>query len=313
MRLVRSLFACFAIGLATLACAADFDYRLTPRQLAPDTWVLVGRSEDFSVANGANIVNTAFIVTRDGVVVIDTGPSLRYGEAMRQAIARITDRPVVLTLNTHHHPDHFLGNQAFPAASLQALPDTVRGIASEGNAFAENMYRMAGDWLSGTEVVVPGHTAAPGVHEIGGHKLEFLALDGHTGADLAVFDHTTGVLFAGDLVFHDRAPTTPHARIPHWLASLDKLEALPFKLLVPGHGAPAADAGPIVQTRAWLVWLSASLKESAEAGLDMTEAMARPLPPAFRDMPLAGTEYRRSVTHLYPAAEEAALEHGHAH
>jgi uncharacterized sulfatase len=33
-------------------------------RIADDTWVLVGRSEDFSFANGGNIVNTAFIVTR---------------------------------------------------------------------------------------------------------------------------------------------------------------------------------------------------------------------------------------------------------
>ncbi|HAW39797.1 MAG TPA: MBL fold metallo-hydrolase, partial [Pseudomonas sp.] len=44
---------------------------------------------------GGNIVNTGFIVTDSGVVVIDSGPSRRYGEAMREAIARVTDRPII--------------------------------------------------------------------------------------------------------------------------------------------------------------------------------------------------------------------------
>ena len=95
-----------------------FDYRLAPRELAPGAYVIVGLKEDFSFTNGGNIVNTGFLVGTEGVIVIDTGPSRRYGEQMLAAIRRVTPLPVVLTLNTHHHPDHFLGNQAFPPATL---------------------------------------------------------------------------------------------------------------------------------------------------------------------------------------------------
>jgi uncharacterized sulfatase len=79
----------------TAAAGAEFDYGLKPQQVGPGTWVSVGRSEDFSVANGGNIVNTGFIATSAGVVVVDTGPSRRYGEQMRAAIARVTPKPVV--------------------------------------------------------------------------------------------------------------------------------------------------------------------------------------------------------------------------
>ena len=140
------------------------------------------------------------------------------------------------------------------------------------------MYRLAGDWMAGTEPVAPTRPLAAGPLELGGHRLELIALEGHTGADLAILDRSTGVLFAGDLIFHDRAPTTPHARLPAWQASLDTLEALPFRHLVPGHGPVATDAGPIRQTRAWLGWLDHTLRKAADEGLDMTEALALPLP-----------------------------------
>ena len=293
--------------------SAQFDYRLDPQRIADGVYVFVGRSEDFSPANGGNIVNTGFIVGADGVVVIDTGPSRRYGEQMLAAIRRVTALPVVLTVNTHHHPDHFLGNQAFPADTLAALPATRRGIEADGNAFSENLYRMAGDWMAGTERVVPVRTLAAGRTTVGGRELEFLALDGHTGADLVVIDVATGTVFAGDLLFHDRAPTTPHADPRRWLAALAQLEALPARRWVPGHGAPATDLGPLRQTRDWLEWLDAGMRAGAEAGLDMTEMLARPLPPQFRRLAEAGSEYRRSVIHLFPAAEQAALEVGHAH
>ena len=66
---------------------ATLDYRLQPRQIAPGTWVIEGAVADFRPANGCNIINTAFIATGDGVIVINTGPSRLYGEQQRRAIA----------------------------------------------------------------------------------------------------------------------------------------------------------------------------------------------------------------------------------
>ena len=309
---MKRLLCLLLVLLAGRLAADDFDYRLVAQPVAKDVYAFIGKTEDFDTVNGGNIVNTGFIVAPQGIVVIDSGPSLRYGQQMRQAIARVSDKPVVLVINTHHHPDHFLGNQAFADVPIGALADTRQGIATEGNAFAENLFRMSGNWMKGTEVQVPNRTLAAGKLEVAGRALRLVALDGHTGADLVVVDEQSGVLFAGDLVFNGRAPTTPHADVGHWLAALDQLEKLTresgFTTLVPGHGAVTRDAAPIRQTREWLKWLTASLREAARAGLDMNEVLARPLPTSYDGMPMAAAEYRRSVGHLFPAFEQDALE-----
>lgn len=297
----------FMAVLAALPVTAAQDYQLLPRKVAEDTYVLVGRTEDFSPANGGNIVNTGFIVTAEGVVVIDSGPSRRYGEQMRRAIATVTPRPVKRLYITHHHPDHFFGNQAYADVPTAALPRAMQGMEAEGGNFAGNLYRMAGDWMKGTEPLPAREAAAPGRFTLGGHELEILAFDGHTGADLVVFDHTSGVLFAGDLVFHQRAPTTPHADIARWLRALDALEALPFRLLVPGHGEPATDGRAIVQTRRYLLWLDATLRRAAAEGMDMPELLQQPLPPEFAGMALARPEFERSVAHLFRGLEAQSL------
>ncbi|KAB0597969.1 hypothetical protein F7Q96_08470 [Cupriavidus gilardii] len=66
------------------------DYRLAPRGIGDGVWLLEGANADFAVGNGCNIINTAFIDTGDGVVVVNTGPSRRYGEQQRVAIASVT-------------------------------------------------------------------------------------------------------------------------------------------------------------------------------------------------------------------------------
>ena len=183
--------------------AQDFDYGLVPQPVAPGVYVLIGKTEDFDTRNGGNIVNTGFIVGREGVIVIDSGPSRRYGEQLRAAMRRITPLPPVLVINTHHHPDHFLGNQAFADVPIAALPVTRQGIAAEGNAFADNLYRLSGDWLKGTvelnrfgEIIVDakGATNIPGVFAAGDvttvpYKQIVIAVGEGSKASLSAFDH----------------------------------------------------------------------------------------------------------------------------
>ncbi|MFW0754115.1 quinoprotein relay system zinc metallohydrolase 1 [Pseudomonas sp. H11T01] len=300
------LLLCLSLSLQALA---DFDYPLKPRQIAKDTWLLEGSTDNFAKANGGNIVNTAFIVTENGVVVIDTGPSKRYGEALRKAIAATTDKPVIQVLLTHHHPDHVLGNQAFSDVPIGALAGTTELLRQQGDAMAENMYRLVGDWMRGTEVVLPTQEITPGTLNIGGHSLRLLGLRGHTGADLAILDENTGVLFAGDLVFYERALTTPNSPgLEVWQADIDQLEALPWKMIVPGHGPVATDHAPFAQMRDYLGWLDQLMRDGAASGSEMGEMIRSPIPERFAGISLSRYELIRSVSHLYPRYERGQMK-----
>lgn len=299
-----------ALGLllhAAGATALRFDYGLKPQPIAEGVYVFEGRREHFERDNGGNIVNTGFIVGEDGVIVIDSGPSKRYGEQMRAAIARVTDRPIVRVYLTHEHPDHFLGNQAFAGLPIAALPGTAQAIREHGEALAENLYRLVGGWMLGTLPLPPTETVQDGEALVAGRRLKLIALDGHTGADLAVYDVQSRTLFAGDLVFFERAPTTPNAELSRWLAALERLQAVPYERLVPGHGPVNYDAAGIAQTRDYLMWLSHSLRQEAQAGRDMAELLQGPLPERFAGMAVLREEYRRSVSHLFPGIETESL------
>lgn len=297
-----------ALLASAAAIAGPLTYNLKPAQIAPDTWVFEGSTEHFTRANGGNILNPGFIVTADGVIVLQTGPSRRFGEEMRAAIkATAAGRPIAKVFVSNLHPDYWLGNQAFADVPIAALPGTIAGIAEEGKAITENMYRLVGDWMRGTEMVLPTEPVRGSTVVYGGHRLRLVPLEGHTAADLAVLDETTGVLFAGGVVFCDRTPTTPHADVAKWLKALDELEALEFTTLVPNHGRIRKDKACIAQTRDWLTWLDRTLREAVESGMDMTEALDLPIPERFNGMGVLREEYRRSVAHLWPKIEQAAL------
>lgn len=296
---------------AAQADAAQLDHRLQARAIAPRTWVIEGAVDDFHPRNGCNIINTAFIATGAGVVVINTGPSRRYGEQQRRLIERTTAEPVVQVLNLNLHPDYFFGNQAWADRAPAALAGSIEGMKAEGAAYADNLYRLCGAWLQGTEPTPAAQTLAEGVRTLGLHRLELIRLDGHTRDDLVLLDHSTGVLFAGGLVFADRVPTTPHADFARWQASLDRLEALlgvgHFRWVVPSHGPVHEGGRGIAQTRDWLRWLTGHMQGHAEIGLDLSEVLTLPVPARFQAWAAQPAELHRTLAQWYPVYERRAL------
>ncbi|MFT3799771.1 MAG: quinoprotein relay system zinc metallohydrolase 1 [Burkholderiaceae bacterium] len=292
--------------------AQKLDYGLQARRIAEHTWVIEGEVADFSRANGCNIINTGFIATGDGVVVINTGPSRRYGEQQRRAIERVTTEPVRLVLNLDLHPDYFFGNQAWSDTPTQALPGSIAGMRAEGDAYENNLYRLCGDWMRGTRATPAREPIAPQTLRLGSHVLELRRLQGHTPDDLVLIDRHTGVLFAGGLIFAQRVPTTPHADPATWLASLQKLKDWQaqgqYKLVVPSHGPVHDGTRGIDQTRDWLQWLTALMRDSAEKGVDLGELMRVRPPERFAGWAALPAEFNRSLAQWYPRYEQQALD-----
>jgi quinoprotein relay system zinc metallohydrolase 1 len=292
--------------------AQRLDYDLRARRMAADTWVIEGAVEDFDRSNGCNIINTAFISTGAGVVVINTGPSHRYGLQQRRLIEQTTLQRVTQVVNLNLHPDYFFGNQAWQDPAPRALPGSMAGMQTEGEAYANNLYRLCGDWMQGTEPAPAQQTLETGVMALGQHRLEWLRLSGHTADDLVLIDHSTGVAFVGGLVFADRVPTTPHADFARWLQSLDKLEALHktgyFRWVVPSHGPVHEGLLGIAQTRDWIQWLTRHMREHAAAGRDLSEVLSLPVPARFAAWASQPAELHRTLAQWYPMYENQALD-----
>jgi quinoprotein relay system zinc metallohydrolase 1 len=322
---MRRLFSGYPLALALLLCAAltgaqaqsqikldlsTLDYQLKARELAPDVFVVEGANADFSPANGCNIINTGFIVTGSGVVVINTGPSKLYGLQLRDLIARTSKQPVVKVIHLNLHPDYFLGNQAFADVPRAATPITRAGMKREASGYADNLYRLCGEWMKGTEPLLPSVDLSAGVERIGNHDLETLEFSGHTDSDVVLIDRTRGVMFAGGLVFAQRVPTTPHAQVGAWLSSLQTLSktAQTANLaLVPSHGVVALSTQGIVLTQRYMSWLDTAFRDAAERGLEMNEVLRMPVPPEFKTWAGFDTEFTRNVANLYPRYERAVL------
>ncbi|MFL0672174.1 MAG: quinoprotein relay system zinc metallohydrolase 1 [Erythrobacter sp.] len=293
------------LGMPGMVRADSFAGTYTPKAdpIGDGIWLVRGADEAITPDNGGAIANIVIMASDAGAIIVDTGPSLAYGRALETLARQVTGKPVARIYITHLHPDHSFGNGAFATSEIHALPATRAELERDATGFEDAMYRLLPGWIAGTQVVLPQHQVTAGTVTFGGRRLELLALSGHSEGDLAILDQASGTLIAGDLVFHNRAPATPHANIATWLAALGTLEALPHRQLVPGHGPLCLAGAAIAQTRDWLIWLDGALREAVASGHDMTEAGTMPIPERFADLAAARYELTRSVSHFYPALE----------
>ena len=123
--------------------------------------------------------------------------------------------------------------------------------------------------------------------DLGGRRLRLTAWSpaAHTDCDLTVLDETTGVLFAGDLVFLQHVPVVDGS-LTGWLSVMPRLAQLPARIVVPGHGRLAAPwPQALDDERRYLTVLAQDARRLIAAGTPLARAV--PEIGQFRAQPLA--------------------------
>ena len=281
-------------------------------KLAPGVWVQRGADEGASTSNRGAVANLGVLVGPGGAIVVNTGSSTEHGEALLAAIARITDRRVVLAIDTQASPDQVLGNSAF---TLRAIPVLAH---RQTDAFmrehcdacvADVRARADSDALEATRVAWPtrlidgGQTLRAGGRTI---RLLYFGWTEQPGS-LAVLDVESGVLFTGDLASFGVVPQTQLGRLPEWIDALGELESLAPSVVVPGHGAP----GPAAQLgvmREYLQGLLDGTRSAFQRGDGLMETVQQLELPRFRNWALYEAHHRRNVHFAYLAIEEEELK-----
>ena len=90
--------------------------------------------------------------------------------------------------------------------------------------------------------------------------------------------------------------------------ALKRLRAMPWKVLVPGHGAPMQRKVDLDVLRDYLAWLPRAIDASVLAGDDINDLLARPIPAPFDRLALVKWQFQRSVLKFFPEREMRLFE-----
>jgi quinoprotein relay system zinc metallohydrolase 2 len=294
--------------LAGLAVAVAPGARAeTAVEVAPGLFVLPGVDEEASPANANAIANTAFILGRDAVAVVDAGGSLAHGRRLRRAVEAVTRLPIRHLLLTHVHPDHLLGATAFADLSPEVVGHArlPEALALRHDGYLRALLREVGDAAAGSGALAPTRLVEDRLElDLGGRVLAVRAHPpAHTDTDLTVLDQATGTLLASDLLFLRHIPTLDGS-LQGWIEELDALAGLAAARVVPGHGPPAAPwPAAVADTRRYLAALRDGTRAAIAAGTGIAEAPSRVALEEAARWRLAGAHHGRNVTAAYRQLE----------
>ena len=281
------------------------------RRLAPGVFAVMGDTGRGSEGRA----NAGFVITRDGIVVIDAESSPRDGETLLRTIRSVSQRPIRWLVLTHHHPDHHFGAIVFRKAGARVVahPDS-RTLASEGGLDNQmiDWIRVVGlDAMRGFEYAdTPDRPVTKAdTLRLGGERLIIVAPGpAHTPGDLMVWVPDGGVLFTGDILVEDGVTMVVDGSAPALLKALDQIDSLHPRVVVPGHGViPAEPAVLVERTRAYMTHLRGEMRAAVQEGVPMKRALDA-LPPADENRPVSlNSRKRRNAARVYVEEEKDVM------
>lgn len=296
--------------IALMGCAhaqSTHDTVFAVESIGDGIYVHHGVHLDIDIGYQGDICNASFIVGSKGVVMIDTGGSLKVGNQLREAIRKVTPLPVLYVINTHVHPDHIYGNAAFLADKPEYIGHDKLANAMElrHETYTKLNTKLLGEDAKGSELIKPTMTVKTTLElDIGDRKLMLTAHPvAHTNTDVSVIESKASTLFAGDLLFIERTPVL-EGDIKGLIAEIEKLKSNHVKQVVPGHGPVTKNwVEALNNAQHYLNVLLSDIRASIKKGESMESTMNTAATTEKDKWLLFNIANRRNVNTIYPALE----------
>ena len=281
---MRSLIALLAVAAPALASEDIPDQYpqsvlySKPVEVIPHVFTAIGATAPPTYENAGHNNNLSFIITGDGVIVINSGASYLLAKALHDEIRALTEEPVKLVINENGQGHAMLGNNYWIEQGVPVLAhvDAAAEFAHEGGMGLAALKTYARENAEGTVPMGPTETFEDRrVIEMGEVTVEVLHLGpAHSPGDTQVWIPAWSMMIAGDIAFHERMPpifegTCTSCWIETWETAFAPLAPT---YVIPGHGHPTNLAQVTRYTRDYLVYLRERIGEHLDAGGDLAGA-----------------------------------------
>lgn len=280
-------------------------------QIAPGVHIVTGALEVPSPANRGVVGNYGILVGETGVILIETGTSAKHAQRMLHELKKITDKPVLLAINTHQSPAFVFGNGTLAERGVPILAH--RDVDALINARCARCLKLlqaalGTDEMEGSSVVRPTRLIEKTTTlTVGGRTIDILYY-GHTSSpgSIAVYDRESGTLFAGGMASFDRIPDVKDGNFTVWREALRQIQALKPKHIVPGEG-PVSSPDRLAEVDEYLEMILPAVQDAFRKRASLIEAPAAVQLPAFRHWALYESVHKKNVEQLYLRLEKESF------
>lgn len=258
MRLFLTMVLCWFVAPAMAA-------ELKVQHVVDNVYAIVGPHEQRNADNLANNATFGFVVTDEGVLLVDPGGSYKGAAQVHKAIQSVTDKPVKIVINSGGQDHRWLGNGYFKkqGARIIASADAVEDHKARLNDYFFMLTNLMGkEALAGTEPVYANQTFESELDlDFGGEHFEIRHVGpAHTLGDSFIWMPEKRVMFTGDIVYVERMlGTGPAADTASWLKVFEAMAEHEPKYIVPGHGPVTNLRRATQETYDYLVYLRSKI------------------------------------------------------
>lgn len=249
-----------------------------PVEVIPGVFSAIGATAPPTYENAGHNNNLSFLVTGDGVIVINSGASYRLAQALHAEIRAVTDQPVRLVIVENGQGHAMLGNTYWHEQGVPILAhvDAAAEFEHDGGQALAALQTYARENAEGTVPMPPTDTFTDRRDiTMGTMRIEVLHLGpAHSPGDTQVWLPDLSLMIAGDIAFHERMPPIFEGTCTScWIDTWENaLEPLAPTYVIPGHGHPTNLAQVRRYTRDYLVWLRDRIREHIDEGGDLAGA-----------------------------------------
>ncbi len=302
----------FGVLLSLPLSALSAALVLKPVQVAPGVYAVIGDLNMQTYTNEGLNNNLGFVVTAQGVVVWNSGPSVRVAQALHTAIKKITPQPVKWVINGNSQSHYWLGNAYFKQLNVPILahPAAEKTMREMGAAQLQNTQAVLKEKANQTTLAYPTQMVSDAQTLKLGDTLMIIRYFGpaHTQGDLVLWLPQQKILFSGDLVFTERMlGVLPIGDTAGWLKAIDQAVALRPRIIIPGHGHPTDIKKASADTQAYLTFLRSGVKAVLAKNGSLQDAVEGIDQSRFKYLLNYDLLAKRNANQVYTEMEQAAF------
>ncbi|WP_457603048.1 MBL fold metallo-hydrolase [Nitratifractor sp.] len=301
---MRKLFIALVSFLAGMILWGKPLYDLKPLKVVEGITCSIGDLNPPTKANKGNVNNSCWIDIGDGLVIVDPGPTYAFAKEFAELATKQTGKPVKAVVVTNYHDDRLYGASYYAAKQIPVIAhkSIVRDIKKNPGKFQRIPHLLSKEEFAGTKLVTPD-TLFDKKYVIKGSKrtVELLKLTpvSEERSDIVVWVPDVKFLFAGNIVFNDRALNyTKNSNMKGWIEALHKIVAMKPAIVLGGHGGTM---GPDAYktTLEYLQSLRKQVKAAYDNDVDMSELMKHVDLSKFKDLKHAEQLGRHNANDYY--------------
>lgn len=223
--------------------------RSTMRRIAPQDWYRVRRLDDDVTAISEPYIqefyrcNIWHVRGRDRDMLVDSGMGV---VSLREWVPLVTERALT-AVASHTHFDHIGCHHEFECRCVHVAEADLLAHPTRKNTLADPYVAdeifdalPPEPYVSATYAVKAAPATrllADGDHiDLGDRVFEVIHTPGHSPGGIALFEAKTGVLFSGDILYDGPlVEDTYHSNADDYLASMERLLAIPARIVHGGH------------------------------------------------------------------------------